>query len=93
MLASSVFRMTRPPLVVGGSAMMWGYLRSWMRGAPRYEDLNFRTFLRRYQWACLVKGKRRATEEINARQAEQWRQSQKKPVVSSQLDASAAAVG
>jgi len=72
MLGSATFRMTRPPYVIGGIAMLWGYLKSALTRAPRYEDLNFRRFLRRYQWACLFKGKRRATEDLNSRQEKQW---------------------
>ena len=72
MLASAVFRMARPPLVVGGLGMATGYFESMFRGRPRYGDDEFRRFLRRYQWACLFKGKRRATAELNARQAQVW---------------------
>jgi len=64
MTASALFRMTRLPYVVGGLAMWWGYVASMLRGLPRYEDAEFRRFLRRYQWACLLKGKRRATQEL-----------------------------
>ena len=39
---------------------------------PRYEDLEFRKFLRSYQRACLFKGKTRATHELNQRQADAW---------------------
>ena len=41
-------------------------------GAPRYGDDGFREFLRRYQLQCLLKGKRRATAELDARQAAVW---------------------
>ncbi len=64
MTASALFRMTRLPYVTGGLAMWWGYVASMLRGLPRYEDAEFRRFLRRYQWACLLKGKRRATAEL-----------------------------
>jgi glycosyltransferase involved in cell wall biosynthesis len=74
MLVSAVYRMSRPPLVVGGVAMAWGYLRSMMQRRPRYGDMAFRRFLRRYQWACLLKGKARATRELNQQQAACWRQ-------------------
>jgi poly-beta-1,6-N-acetyl-D-glucosamine synthase len=73
MLASALFRMTRPPIVVGGTAMLWGYLRSALKRSPRYEDKEFRRFLRRYQWGCLLKGKGRATAALNEQQARQWR--------------------
>lgn len=69
MLASAIFRMTRPPLVIGGIAMLWGYLRSAIQRRPRYDDLEFRRFLRRYQWDCLLHGKARATAKLDQRQA------------------------
>lgn len=72
MLASALFRMARPPLVVGGLGMATGYVESMLQRKPRYGDAEFRRFLRSYQWACLLKGKRRATAELNARQAQVW---------------------
>ena len=72
MLASCVFRLLHPPMLLGSMAMLWGYLRSAAKRAPRYGDREFRRFLRRYQWACLLKGKARATATLNARQAKAW---------------------
>ena len=72
MLASAAYRMTRPPLLLGGAGMAWGYLRSMLQRAPRYPDEEFRRFLRRYQWECLLRGKHRATEALNQRQAARW---------------------
>lgn len=72
MLASAVYRMTRPPLVMGGLAMMHGYVDSMVRARPRYGTPEFRRFLRSYQYACLFKGKQRATAELNERQASHW---------------------
>ncbi len=69
MAASAVFRMKKRPYVVGGLCMMWGYLRSWIRREARYEDRSFRKFLRRYQWRCLVYGKKKAMEMTDAEQA------------------------
>jgi hypothetical protein len=66
MLASAVYRMSRPPRIVGGIAMLWGYLSSALAGSPRYEDPQFRRFLRRYQWSCLLLGKPRATRKLEA---------------------------
>ena len=71
-LASAVFRVAHPPVVVGSTAMLWGYFRSMFTRKPRYGDAEFRRFLRRYQWGCLLRGKRRATEAVNARQAGRW---------------------
>jgi biofilm PGA synthesis N-glycosyltransferase PgaC len=66
MTASALFRMTRLPYVVGGAAMWLGYVKSMLARRPRYEDIEFRRYLRRYQWACLLKGKRRATLGLHA---------------------------
>ncbi len=74
MLTSALYRMTRPPLVLGGLAMLWGYGKSWLTCQERYDGPEFRRFLRRYQWACMLKGKRRATTELSARQATAWNQ-------------------
>jgi glycosyltransferase involved in cell wall biosynthesis len=72
MTVSALFRMTRPPLVVGGLAMWSGYVSAMMRRESRYDDLMFRKFLRRYQWNCLLRGKKRATATINSDQDRTW---------------------
>jgi glycosyltransferase involved in cell wall biosynthesis len=72
MLASAGYRFTRPPVGIGGVAMLWGYFGSMFKGLPRYRDEEFRRFLRRYQWDCLIYGKQRATERLNRRQARVW---------------------
>jgi glycosyltransferase involved in cell wall biosynthesis len=73
MIASALYRMTRPPVVVGGVAMLCGYFRSMAQRQPRLELPGFRPFLRRYQWNCLLRGKTQATRELNARQAALWK--------------------
>ena len=65
MTASSIFRMARPPVLIGGVAMWWGYVKAAMTRQPRYDDRAFRQFLRRYQWQCLLRGKRAATEQLD----------------------------
>ena len=73
MLASCIFRAMHPPPILMRTAMGWGYLRKPpLKRCPRYPDLTFRRFLRKYQWACLLKGKARATAELDAAQASQW---------------------
>ena len=72
MLASAAFRITKAPVLIGSVAMLWGYFSSMLKGKARYQDLEFRQFLRSYQWKCLVRGKRRATEEIHDKSAEKW---------------------
>ena len=73
MLASAVYRMAHPPYVAGGLAMFWGYLSSLIKGLPRFEDEELVKFIRKYQWACLLKGKERATAELNEQQAAVWK--------------------
>ncbi len=79
MTASAVFRMTRPPLVIGGLAMWWGFVRSALAGNPRLEDPDFRRFLRAYQRRMLRVGKRRALDELHAAGAARWDPSRPSP--------------
>ncbi len=72
MTASAIYRMTRRPFVLGAAGMWWGYVSSMVIGQPRYDDLGFRRFLRDYQWDCLRRGKKKATERIDDRQFEIW---------------------
>lgn len=72
MTVSSLYRMTRPPLVVGGAAMWWGYVRAMLRGEPRLDDERFRRFLRAYQRRALVTGKAAATAALHERGAAVW---------------------
>ncbi len=69
MTVSALYRMTRPPVLLGGLAMWWGFVKAMLARRPRYDDPEFRGFLRHYQWQCLLKGKRRATDELDRRQA------------------------
>jgi biofilm PGA synthesis N-glycosyltransferase PgaC len=67
MVASAIYRMKEKPYILGGLAMLWGWLRSAMQGKARYEDEGFRRFLRSYQMRSLMIGKKRAIEEIDQR--------------------------
>ncbi len=62
MLASAVFRLNQKPYVLGSLAMLWGWIKAALQRKPRYQDLAFRRFLRRYQWRALLLGKRRALD-------------------------------
>jgi biofilm PGA synthesis N-glycosyltransferase PgaC len=64
MLASAIHRMNQRPYLMGSLAMLWGWMKSAIQGKPRYEDVAFRKFLRRYQWRVLLAGKSRAVHEI-----------------------------
>jgi hypothetical protein len=72
-LVSTVFRLPKHPILVGSVAMWWGYVSSALRRVGRYDDLEFRRFLRNYQYACLRLGKRRATRAVNDAQEAVWR--------------------
>ena len=76
MFVSSVYRMSRPPVIIGGLAMFYGYLKSAIFGENRYDDRDFRRFLRRYQWRCLIHGKTNATIQTNVQQASVWEANQ-----------------
>src|SRR5215472_6340763 len=65
MVASAVNKLNRKPYVIGSLAMLWGWLKSALKRAPRYEDKEFRRFLRRYQWRALWVGKERALKTIH----------------------------
>jgi hypothetical protein len=71
-LAVAVYHLPAYPALIGSAAMLWGYFRSWLKGLPRYDDIEFRRFLRSYQKACLRMGKRAATAQINAERARLW---------------------
>ena len=73
LLASAIFRLPKHPILIGSVAMLWGYFSSALRGAGRYDDLEFRKFLRSYQYACLRMGKRRATRKFDDVQEAVWR--------------------
>jgi poly-beta-1,6-N-acetyl-D-glucosamine synthase len=64
MVASALFRLTQKPYVLGSMAMLWGWIVSALKRKARYNDAEFRRFLRRYQWRVLLVGKARAVEEL-----------------------------
>jgi glycosyltransferase involved in cell wall biosynthesis len=71
-LAVAAFRLLRYPPLYGSAAVLWGFFSSAARGAPRYDDLEFRRFLRRYQHLALRVGKREAIRRINEKRAAIW---------------------
>jgi hypothetical protein len=65
-LATCVFRMAEPPYVLGGLAMLQGYLGAWWRGDRQFDDPDLRAFIRAYQRRALRVGKARAVAEIES---------------------------
>jgi len=72
MIASAIYRAREHPVVLGSLAMVYGWLSSCMRGLERYDDREFRRFLRRYQWSALRRGKLAAAERIEAEMADRF---------------------
>jgi len=64
MLATAIYRIPEKPYIIGGLAILWGWIKSFLQGKPRYEDPEFRAFLRRYHLRALLVGKRKAIAEI-----------------------------
>lgn len=67
MAASALSRVNQRPYVTGSIAMLWGWLKSALLRKPRYENPEFRRFLRRYQMRSLLVGKQQAVRELAAR--------------------------
>lgn len=65
MIATAIYRIPEKPYVVGGLAILWGWLISALQNKPRYNDLMFRKFLRHYHMRALLVGKEKAIEEID----------------------------
>jgi poly-beta-1,6-N-acetyl-D-glucosamine synthase len=64
MAASALFRLNQKPYVLGSLAMLCGWTWSALQGKPRYENPEFRKFLRRYQRRSLLLGKQRALKQL-----------------------------
>jgi len=65
MIATAIYRIPEKPYVVGGLAILWGWLISALQNKSRYNDLMFRKFLRHYHMRALLVGKEKAIEEID----------------------------
>lgn len=65
--ASALSRLNQRPYVLGSLAVLWGWLKSAIQRKPRFNDPQFRHFLRRYHRRVLLVGKRRATAELTGR--------------------------
>jgi glycosyltransferase involved in cell wall biosynthesis len=71
-VAVVIYHLPAYPVFIGSVAMLWGYVGSWLKHLPRYDDLEFRSFLRSYQHACLRMGKLAATAQVNTERARLW---------------------
>lgn len=60
-----LYRMGFKPYVIGGLAMIFGFVRSAVRNEPRYDNQEYREFLRAYQRKILKSGKAIAMQELS----------------------------
>ena len=52
-IATGLNRMREKPLIIGGLLMIFSYFLSALRGLPRYDNLEFRRYLRQWQMTRL----------------------------------------
>lgn len=69
---ASIYRMAHPPFVLGGFAMLQGYVGAWWRGEKQHEDPELCAFIRKYQRRALMVGKAKAVAEIEAERKVFW---------------------
>lgn len=67
--ATTVFRALEPPYLLGGLAMLQGYIGAWAKGTKKLDDPELRTFIRSYQRRALFGGRKKAVAEIEAERA------------------------
>lgn len=63
--AVAFFRMFEKPYVIGGWGILWGYLNAKFGGAPRFENREFRRYLRRFELQSLLFGKGRVADRYH----------------------------
>ncbi|WP_299597897.1 glycosyltransferase family 2 protein [uncultured Microbulbifer sp.] len=72
MFATCLFRAVEYPLLAGGAAMFWGYLRAMFQRKRRYADAELIKQIREYQWHALFFGKRRARNHMEKKNLLSW---------------------
>lgn len=65
MLFVAGYRMMERPFLLGGLAILYGYIKAWLTRKPRFEYPGFRRHLRIWERACLLRGKSRVTDEFH----------------------------
>lgn len=64
MIATALYRIPERPYVLGGLFILWGWLKSAAIRKQRYEDTDFRKFLKRYQLLAIFFGKSAAIRRL-----------------------------
>jgi glycosyltransferase involved in cell wall biosynthesis len=65
MLAVTLYRMFERPWVIGGLGIAVGYVEAMLTRQPRFEDTEYRRFLLRYEFTCLLRGKSWAVRRLH----------------------------
>jgi len=76
-LASTVYRLNKKPYFTGALAMLWGFAKSAIYRVERLDDPEMIRLMNRYQWQCLLKGKKKATANLNKERAAYWKPEKK----------------
>ena len=66
-LASALYRSIEPPYIVGGIGIVWGYLLAALGGHARYDNPEYRRYLRKFEFRQLFTGRKRALAKENDR--------------------------
>jgi glycosyltransferase involved in cell wall biosynthesis len=72
MVAVAINRSIEKPYVFGSLSMLLSYIISAIQRKPRYGDAQFRSFLRKYQWSALLRGKDYAIRKIYIENGIEW---------------------
>jgi glycosyltransferase involved in cell wall biosynthesis len=72
LVASVLYRLSKKPYIFGALAIFYGYLKSFILNEEKLIDPEMSKMMRRYQWHCLLKGKSKATHELNIKMADVW---------------------
>ena len=71
-LVSAAYRVGHKPKLLGSLATLQGYAKAWIKGTARYDDCEFRRYLRRYHRAMLTRGRRQAIALFDQEGAATW---------------------
>jgi biofilm PGA synthesis N-glycosyltransferase PgaC len=66
-LAAAVYRSVEPPYLYGGLGIVFGFFMAMLTGHRRYENPEYRRYLRRFELRQLLLGKKRALRGENNR--------------------------
>jgi len=72
MLASTVYRLSHPPIIIGSLASLWGYIKTMFSNVERFNDPETVKLMRQFHFNSLRVGKKNAVSKINSAQESVW---------------------